>query len=94
MPAGSRDDTSTELRVGATALQDILHRIDKLEQRPSLDPADALSATGKHVLARQAGLPEPQIVLKKTRVWRWSDWMSLAPEVGASCVAIGPLADS
>ncbi|KAI0199281.1 hypothetical protein F4808DRAFT_218935 [Astrocystis sublimbata] len=51
--------------------------------RPSEEPSDptrGLVETGRQILTRQAGLRGSKIRLKKTRMLRWSDWMSHAPE--------------
>ncbi|KAH0420806.1 C6 zinc finger domain-containing protein [Colletotrichum camelliae] len=61
-------------------LQDLLRRLQRLE-RDSTGPNN-LSSSGlaRNVLSSHSGPQDSQVVLKKTRLWRWSDWMGEAEE--------------
>ncbi|KAI8629476.1 hypothetical protein F5Y19DRAFT_433113 [Xylariaceae sp. FL1651] len=61
-------------------LRDLWQRVRKLEESTASSSIRGLSETGRSILARQAGLRDAEITLKKTRLYRWSDWMSTAPE--------------
>ncbi|KAI1747563.1 hypothetical protein F4782DRAFT_551987 [Xylaria castorea] len=60
--------------------RDLQQRVRRLEDSSVSNPARGLAETGRHILARQAGLRDSEITLKKTRLLRWSDWMGIAPE--------------
>ncbi|KAI1739475.1 hypothetical protein F4680DRAFT_137271 [Xylaria scruposa] len=60
--------------------RDLQQRVRRLEESSVSNPARGLAETGRHILARQAGLRDSEITLKKTRLLRWSDWMGIAPE--------------
>jgi len=62
-------------------LRDLLRRVQKLEESASSNHIHGLSETRREILARQSGLQDTQIVLKKTRILRWSDWMGTSQEV-------------
>ncbi|KAL7621971.1 hypothetical protein AAE478_007472 [Parahypoxylon ruwenzoriense] len=63
-------------------LQDLLQRIQKLEEtsKPRLNPIRGLSETGRHILARQTGLQDSEVILNKTRILRWSHWLGTVQE--------------
>lgn len=62
-------------------LRDLLHRVQKLEESSASSPVHGLSQTGRDIFAHQCGLQDSQIILNKTRILSWSDWMGTAPEV-------------
>ncbi|KAI0449988.1 hypothetical protein F5B21DRAFT_492670 [Xylaria acuta] len=64
----------------ASDFRDLQQRVRRLEESSVSNPARGLAETGRHILARQAGLRDSEIILKKTRLLRWSDWMGVAPE--------------
>ncbi|KAI0521423.1 hypothetical protein F5B22DRAFT_572220 [Xylaria bambusicola] len=77
----NHDEFQTSNRVQeASELQDLRQRVRKLEALSASSPAYGLAETGRHVLTRQSGLRDSEIMLKKTRLLRWSDWMGTAPE--------------
>jgi hypothetical protein len=61
--------------------QDLLRRIQKLEESSAPAPVQGLAETSRSILVGQAGLQGSEIMLKKTRIANWSDWMGTAPEV-------------
>jgi hypothetical protein len=81
-PLNERANSANNNHTADTNLQDIAQRLRKLEEASRASPIHSLSETGRHILTRQAGIGDSEICLKKTRVLRWSDWMSMAPEVG------------
>ncbi|KAI0477969.1 hypothetical protein F4859DRAFT_43831 [Xylaria cf. heliscus] len=78
----SRSETlhSTGTQETTPDFRDLQQRIRRLEESSTSSPARGLAETGRHILARQAGLRDSEITLKKTRLLRWSDWMGIAPE--------------
>jgi hypothetical protein len=62
-------------------VQQLIHRVQRLEQASVTSPLGGLAETGRDILERQAGLQDSQIVLNKTRILRWSHWMGTAQEV-------------
>ncbi|KAI0872696.1 hypothetical protein GGS24DRAFT_425692 [Hypoxylon argillaceum] len=64
----------------ASDFRDLWQRVRKLEELSASSPVRGLSKTRQHILARQAGLRDSEISLKKTRLLRSSDWMGTAPE--------------
>ncbi|KAI1772968.1 hypothetical protein F4818DRAFT_129603 [Hypoxylon cercidicola] len=57
------------------ALQDLLQRVQTLESSASrVNPRQ--SETGQDILERQSGIQHSRVILKKTRVLNWSDWIS------------------
>lgn len=67
----------------APDFQDLLRRIQKLEQSSVPTTVQGLAETSRSILVGQAGLQGSEIMLKKTRIANWSDWMGTAPEVGS-----------
>ncbi|KAI0970164.1 hypothetical protein F4678DRAFT_437701 [Xylaria arbuscula] len=79
----SRNDALGSIRPQETTsdFRDLGQRVRKLEELSASNPIHGLAETGRHILARQAGLRDSaEISLKKTRLLRWSDWMGTAPE--------------
>ncbi|KAI8946843.1 hypothetical protein F4801DRAFT_39738 [Xylaria longipes] len=78
----SHSETSHPTRTQETAsdFRDLQQRVRRLEESSVSNPARGLAETGRHILARHAGLRDSDIILKKTRLLRWSDWMGFAPE--------------
>ncbi|KAI1119554.1 hypothetical protein F5Y14DRAFT_446090 [Nemania sp. NC0429] len=70
---------SSRQEVGSD-FRDLSQRIRKLEALSASSLVHGLGETGRHILARQAGLRDSATTLKKTRLLRWSDWMGTAPE--------------
>ncbi|KAF6825589.1 hypothetical protein CPLU01_10167 [Colletotrichum plurivorum] len=66
----------------APDLQDLVQRVQRLERTIESNTASGLSpSTGSNLpRASACGDRESQVVLKKARMWRWSDWMSEARE--------------
>ena len=77
----------------ASDLRDLRQRVCNLEELSASSPVNGLSETGRHILARQAGLRNSEIMLKKTRLLRWSDWMGTSPEAGSSLTELRHIAD-
>ncbi|KAI1364614.1 hypothetical protein F5Y08DRAFT_328599 [Xylaria arbuscula] len=77
----SHNDTPASAPVQeASDLRDLRQRMHNLEELSASSPVNGLAETGRHILARQAGLRDSEITLKKARLLRWSDWMGTAPE--------------
>lgn len=51
------------------------------EPQRTYNVADSLSETGRNLLARQSGPGSTDVVLNKTRILRWSNWVGAAKEV-------------
>lgn len=83
IPGGASDPTPSE---GVTLiLRDMVMRVQRLEQSIASNSNTASrSPSTNDILSRTSGARESQtqVVLKKARMWRWSDWMGEAPEVG------------
>jgi hypothetical protein len=62
-------------------VEQLIHRVQRLEQASATSPLGGLAETGRDILEKQAGLKDSQIVLNKTRILRWSHWMGTAQEV-------------
>ena len=62
-------------------LQNLLLRVQRLENSGTSEHAHGLSETGRNILARQSGLKRSQIMLNKSRTLTWSHWMGTAQEV-------------
>ncbi|KAK2776999.1 C6 zinc finger domain-containing protein [Colletotrichum kahawae] len=61
-------------------LQDLLRRLQRLE-RDSTGPNNLdSSGLARNLLSSHSGPQDSQVVLKKSRLWRWSDWMGEAEE--------------
>lgn len=79
---------------GESNLQESPHRGDNIEQAAPSNPFQGLSETGRNIVTRQSGIQNSQIVLNKTRLLRWSDWMGMAREVQPpSKYVLEPFAD-
>lgn len=81
-----QEETREETRPGdfGQGLANLCHLIaptQKPEESSSSSPAHGLMETGRHILSRQLGLPDSQLMLSKTRLLKWSHWMGMAPEV-------------
>ncbi|KAH8164033.1 hypothetical protein CIB48_g4246 [Xylaria polymorpha] len=76
--SASRSETlrSTATQETTPDFQDLQQRVRRLEESSASSSARGLAETGRHILARQAGLRDSEITLKKTRLFRWSDWMA------------------
>ncbi|OHE99122.1 hypothetical protein CORC01_05615 [Colletotrichum orchidophilum] len=81
---GVHDDVSEDVVVSENlaqtaepALRDLLHRVQRLEEA-STDPTQPRrSEARQNTMSKNA---DSRVMLKKTRVWRWSDWMGEASE--------------
>lgn len=67
-------DTEPDLRA-------LLQRIQKLEESAASSPAHAFTETGREILERRSGLQDSEIILNKTRILGWSQWMGTTSEV-------------
>lgn len=58
-------------------------RVEQSHEEPqrTYNVADSLSETGRNLLARQNGPGATDVVLNKTRILRWSNWVGAAKEV-------------
>lgn len=65
-----------------TDSQSLLRRIENLEESLASTHVEGLGETGRSILT---GLRGSEVMLKKTRMANWSEWMSNAPEV---CVVL------
>lgn len=63
-------------------LHNLVRRLEKLEESSLSAPVEGLTETGRSILT---GMRGSEVMLKKTRMANWSDWMSNAPEV---CMAV------
>ncbi|CAI0649383.1 unnamed protein product, partial [Colletotrichum noveboracense] len=61
-------------------LQDLLRRLQRLEQDSTGTNSLGSSGLARNVLSSHSGPQDSQVVLKKSRMWRWSDWMGEAEE--------------
>ncbi|KAK1654526.1 C6 zinc finger domain protein [Colletotrichum phormii] len=63
--------------VAEPALRDLLHRIQRLEQASTGTAQRSGSEIPQNMMGKDT---DSHVVLKKPRVWRWSDWMGEASE--------------
>jgi hypothetical protein len=79
----SHDEVLNSLDDTPAAVRDLLQRVQRLENSapPSRIPAAVLSEMSRDTLNRQVAPQSSQIMLTKTRLWRWSNWMGAADEV-------------
>ncbi|KAJ9151991.1 C6 zinc finger domain-containing protein [Pleurostoma richardsiae] len=61
-------------------IQDLIQRVERLEESSASSPVQGLSETSRAILARETGLPDSQIIMNKTRLLGWSHWMGTAQE--------------
>lgn len=71
---GAQDLENTQ-----STLQDLLKRVQTLESSAS-SFNHRQSETGQEILERQPGIQDSQVILKKTRVLKWSDWIGQTEE--------------
>ncbi|KAI1323040.1 hypothetical protein F5Y16DRAFT_19883 [Xylariaceae sp. FL0255] len=77
IPGSHRQDHVSAESSGSETAKETVQR----PEGPSvISPTLGLTQTGRAILASQAGLRKSDILLKKTRILRWSDWMGTAPE--------------
>ncbi|KAI1815826.1 hypothetical protein GGS20DRAFT_575910 [Poronia punctata] len=76
----TRDTHGTGGILEAATIRKAAERSEHRDESTKPDPLRSISETGQSILARQAGLGDSDITLKKTRLLRWSDWMGGAPE--------------
>ncbi|KAK5065080.1 hypothetical protein LTR84_000916 [Exophiala bonariae] len=75
---GSNDSQPTDTIPSTSAeLHGLLRRIEKLEESSLSAKVEGLTETGRSILT---GMRGSEVMLKKTRMANWSDWMSNAPE--------------
>ncbi|KAI2624283.1 hypothetical protein GGR54DRAFT_638162 [Hypoxylon sp. NC1633] len=77
-------------------IQDLIRRVEKLEETSSSEHIRGLSDTNQEIFSRQLGVQSSQIMLNKTRVLGWSLRMGITQEFNPAyicyCAAIGMVA--
>lgn len=58
-----------------------LQKIQMVDDSSAPSPIHGLAETSRDLLAQAAGLQDSKIVMKKSRIYQWSDWMGTAKEV-------------
>lgn len=79
---GAQDLENTQ-----STLQDLLKRVQTLESSAS-SFNHRQSETGQEILERQPGIQDSQVILKKTRVLKWSDWIGQTEEVKPISISV------
>lgn len=62
-------------------LHNSFQRIQMVDDSSAPSPIHGLTETSRDLLAQAAGLQGSEIIMKKTRIFQWSDWMGTAKEV-------------
>ncbi|KAI0159575.1 hypothetical protein GGR57DRAFT_499901 [Xylariaceae sp. FL1272] len=64
----------------SASLQDLYKRVQRLEEKPALPNIPELAKPARGIMESRAGLAVSQIMLKKTRLLKCSEWMGTSPE--------------
>lgn len=67
-----------------STIEDLLRRVQSLEQSSAQKSVHGLSDTGREIFGRPSQPEDLQWIFTKTRVMRWSLWMGTAKEVGSA----------
>ncbi|KAI1832702.1 hypothetical protein DTO006G1_1600 [Penicillium roqueforti] len=77
---GQIDEHPRQAQTTDSAIADLLQRVQGLEQSSAQKPVHGLSETGREIFDRSSQPEDLQWIFTKTRVMRWSLWMSTAKE--------------
>ena len=79
--SASIDEHPRHAQATDSAFADLSQRVQSLEQSSAQKPVHGLSETGREIFDHSSQPEDLQWIFTKTRVMRWSLWMSTAKEV-------------